>query len=75
MLLCVCSDQIGGKCKREERKKEEFNGMSRLKHIVRRNLFFQHKVNDGWVKSVDEERDLIVLLSTLETLKVYNDKR
>ena len=33
MLLSVCSDQVGGKCKREEWKKKEFNGMSRLKHF------------------------------------------
>ena len=29
-------------------------------HIGKRNLEFQYQMNDGWVKSVDEERDLNV---------------
>ena len=32
-------------------------------HIRKRNLEFQYQMNDGWVKSVDEERDLGVLMS------------
>ena len=32
-------------------------------HIGKRNLEFQYQMNDGWVKSVDEERDLGVLMS------------
>ena len=32
-------------------------------HIGKRNLDFQYQMNDGWVKSVDEERDLGVLMS------------
>ena len=31
-------------------------------HIGKINLEFQYQMNDGWVKSVDEERDLGVLL-------------
>ena len=27
-------------------------------HIGKRNLKFQYQMNDGWVKSVDEEKDL-----------------
>ena len=32
-------------------------------HIGKRNLKFQYQMNDGCVKSVDEERDLGVLIS------------
>ena len=32
-------------------------------HIGRRNLEFQYQMNDGWVKSSDEERNLVVLIS------------
>ena len=32
-------------------------------HIRKRNLDFQYQMNDGWVISVDEDRDLGVLLS------------
>ena len=32
-------------------------------HIQIRNLEFQYQMNDGWVKSVDEERDLGFLMS------------
>ena len=32
-------------------------------HIKNRNLEYQYQMNDGWVKSVDEERDLGVLIS------------
>ena len=32
-------------------------------HIGRRNFEFQYQMNDGWVKSVDEERDLGVIVS------------
>ena len=31
--------------------------------IGKRNLEFQYQVNDGWIKSVDEEWDLGVLMS------------
>ena len=31
--------------------------------IGKRNLEFQYQMNDGWAKSVDEERDLGVLIS------------
>ena len=30
-------------------------------HIGKRSLEFQYQMNDGWVKSVDEERGLVVL--------------
>ena len=32
-------------------------------HIGKRNLEFQYQMNDGWVKSFDEERDFGVLMS------------
>ena len=32
-------------------------------HIGKRNLEFQYQMNDGWVKSVDVQRDLVVLMS------------
>ena len=32
-------------------------------HTGKRNLEFQYQMNDGWVKSVDEEKDLGVLMS------------
>ena len=32
-------------------------------HRGKTNLEFQHQMNDGWVKSVDGERDLGVLMS------------
>ena len=32
-------------------------------HIGKRNLEFQYQMNDGWVKAVDEERDLGMILS------------
>ena len=35
----------------------------RVMHIGKRNLEFQCQMNDGWVKSVDVERDLGVLIS------------
>ena len=35
----------------------------RVMHIGKRSLEFQYQMNDGWVKSVDEERDLGVLMS------------
>ena len=38
-------------------------------YIEKRNLEFQYQMNDGWVKSVDEERDLRVLMSN--DLKFY----
>ena len=31
-------------------------------HIGKRNLEFQYKINDGWVKSVTEESDLEILI-------------
>ena len=34
-----------------------------IMYIRKRNLKFQYQSNDGWVKSVDEERDLGVLMS------------
>ena len=30
----------------------------RVTHIGKRNLEFQYQMNDGWLKSVDEKRDL-----------------
>ena len=41
----------------------DFNVKCGVIHIGRRNLDFQYHRNDGWVKSVDEERDLEVLIS------------
>ena len=38
-------------------------------HIGKRNLEFQYQINDGWVKSVDEKKDLRVLISN--DLKLY----
>ena len=35
----------------------------RVMHIGKRNLEFQYHMNYGWVRSVDEERDLGVLMS------------
>ena len=32
-------------------------------HIGKRNLKFQYKMNDGWVKSIDKQRDLGTLIS------------
>ena len=32
-------------------------------HIEKRNLEFQYQMNDHWVKSVDEEKDIGVLIS------------
>ena len=32
-------------------------------HIGKRNLEFHYQMNDGWVKSVDEERDIGMLMS------------
>ena len=32
-------------------------------HVGKRNVEFQYQMNDGWIKSVDEERDLGVLVS------------
>ena len=32
-------------------------------HIGKRNLECQYQMNNGWVKSVDEERDLGMLMS------------
>ena len=32
-------------------------------HIGKTNLEFQYQMNDGWVKSVDEQRNLGVLMS------------
>ena len=32
-------------------------------HIGKRNLEFHYQMNDGWVKVVDAERDLGVLMS------------
>ena len=32
-------------------------------HIEKRNSQFQYQMNDGWVRSVDEEGDLGVLMS------------
>ena len=34
-----------------------------LMHIGKRNLEIQYQMNDGWVKSVDEEKDLGMLMS------------
>ena len=32
-------------------------------HIGKRNFKFPYQMNDGWVKSVDEKRDLRVIIS------------
>ena len=32
-------------------------------HIGKRNLDFHYQMNDGWVKAIDEERDLGMLMS------------
>ena len=32
-------------------------------HIGKRNLNFQYQMNDDWVKSIDEERNLGVFVS------------
>ena len=32
-------------------------------HLGKRNFEFQYQMNDGWFKSVDEERDLGLLMS------------
>ena len=32
-------------------------------HIGKRNLMFPYQMNDGWVKPVDEEKELGVLMS------------
>ena len=41
----------------------EFNiNKYRVIHIWKRNLEFQYQINDGWVKSIEEERDLGVLM-------------
>ena len=49
----------------------DFNVNKRgVMHIGKRKLEFQYQVNDGWVKSVDEERDLGVLMS--KVLKFSN---
>ena len=39
---------------------ENKSGAMRIRKI---NLDFQCQMNDGWVKSIDEERDLGVLMS------------
>ena len=42
----------------------DFNVNKRgVMHILKRNLELQYQMNEGWVKSVDEERDLGVLMS------------
>ena len=35
----------------------------RVMHIEKRNLEFQYQMNEWWVKSINEERDLGVLIS------------
>ena len=43
-----------------------------IMHIGKKNLKFQYQMNDGWVKSVDEEWDLGVLMSKdLKSSKQY----
>ena len=37
--------------------------MCGVMHIGKRNLEFQYQMNDGWVKSVNEERNLGVFMS------------
>ena len=34
-----------------------------MTHMGKRNLEFHHQMSDGWVKPMDEERDLEVLIS------------
>ena len=42
----------------------EFNVKKcRVMHKGKRNLEFQYQINDGWLKPVDEERDIGVLMS------------
>ena len=42
----------------------DFNGNKcGIMHVKKRNLEFQYQMNDGWVKSVYEEKNLGVLIS------------
>ena len=34
-----------------------------VKQIRKRNLKFQYQMKDGWIKSLDEERDLGAIIS------------
>ena len=43
-------------------------------HIGKRNLEFQYQMNDGWLKSVDEEIDLRVLMTLNSQNNVYWQK-
>ena len=44
----------------------------RVMRIGKINLEFQYQMNDGWVKSVDEERDLeMIIYKVLKFLKQY----
>ena len=41
-------------------------------HTGRRNFEFQYQMNDGWIKSIDEEKDLRVIISKgLKFLRQY----
>ena len=40
-------------------------------YTAKRNLKFKYQMNDGWVKSVNEERDLGILMSKELTLILY----
>ena len=39
-------------------------------HNGKRNLKFPFQINDDWVKSVDEERDLAMLISKDKTMSI-----
>ena len=41
-----------------------------IMHIGKSNLDFQYQMNDGWIKSVDDEIDFGVLMYRLEILKM-----
>ena len=51
----------------------EFNvNKSGVMHVRKRRLEFQYQMNDNWVKSVNEERGLGVLMS--KDLKLFKSK-
>ena len=43
---------------------------SGIMRVVKRNLEFQYQMNDGWVRTIDQEKDLGVLIS--KDLKFQN---
>ena len=42
-------------------------------HIGKRNLEFSYRMNDSWVKSMNEERELEILIS--KNLKLLKNKQ